>query len=154
MNKAQIERIHNAISGSLKDWAKIYSEYQEKQKKYLSTPAIVRWFKNMRRPSLPCFRQTRLYEQSENPILIDLRCNNAIYVAVRDKDAGYIRRVTPSGAQEKKPVLAARGMVVSPLAEKTEKEILDFLISELSNYNVFELEEVENRQKMDSRIWK
>lgn len=154
MNKAQIERIHNAISGSLKDWAKIYSEYQEKQKKYLSTPAIVRWFKNMRRPSLPCFRQTRLYEQSENPILIDLRCSQGLYLAVRDGENGYLIQVTSNGADEKTPLLGSKGMNVSLETEEMMKEVADILIRELSNYRVFELDEVENRQKMDSRIWK
>lgn len=108
----------------------------------------------MRRPSLPCFRQTRLYEQSENPILIDLRCSQGLYLAVRDGENGYLIQVTSNGADEKTPLLGSKGMNISLETEEMMKEVADILIRELSNYRVFELDEVENRQKMDSRIWK
>lgn len=142
------------IRTTLKEYGKIYERYQKRLETYILTFPIIRWLKGMQRPHHPMYLQTRLYLQGE--VIIEIRCSQGLYLAVRDGKNGYLIRVTSDGAEEKTPLLGSRGMNISLETEEMMKEVADILIRELRRpeNEIFRKENEDKRNRMEQKIWK
>lgn len=102
-----MEKVIINVAGLLKEWENEYREYEKAQMAFEKTSKWKRFWGQLKEPKHPSFHSRVLMSDYINDAVIELRCYDGLFLAVRYGNCGY--KIDLYGG-EKTPLLGSRGM--------------------------------------------
>ena len=102
-----MEKLMNIAFGLINRWDEEYREYFRLQSEFEKTSKWRRFWGHLKEPKHPTFHSLTLINDPINCWVVELRCYDGLFLAVREGNHGY--KIELQGG-EKSPLLGSRGM--------------------------------------------